>query len=58
MSPIILLLSQEIEKTKAYSIGYEVGFFVGSHFWEVVIAAVLILVAILYFAFFRNRSKG
>lgn len=57
MSSIILLLSQEIEKTKAYSIGYEVGYFVGSNFWEVVTGAVLLLAAIIYFVFFRKSGK-
>lgn len=57
METIIFPAAQEIEQSTAYKVGYEVGYFVGSNFWEVVIAAVLILFAILYFAFFRKRKK-
>ncbi|WP_029038056.1 hypothetical protein [Salinimicrobium xinjiangense] len=58
MNTFTTALSQGIESNKAYQVGYEIGYFVGSNFWEVVIAAVLILAAILYFAFFRKRKKG
>lgn len=57
MNSFILFLSQEIEKSKAYSIGYEVGYFVGSNFWEVVTGAVLLLAAIIYFVFFRKTGR-
>lgn len=55
---LLIFAFQEMEKTKAYKLGYEVGYFFGSNFWEVVIAAVLILIAILYFAFFRKTKKN
>jgi hypothetical protein len=57
MKAILILWSQGIEESKAFKVGYEIGYFVGSNFWEVVIAAVLILAAILYFSFFRKKKK-
>lgn len=52
-----ILLFQQMEDNKAYQVGYEIGYFVGSNFWEVVSAAVLILAGILYFTFFRKRKN-
>ncbi|WP_423817816.1 hypothetical protein V5739_08455 [Salinimicrobium sp. TIG7-5_MAKvit] len=52
-----VVLFQEIEKTKAFQVGYEIGYFVGSNFWEVVTAAVVILAVILYLAFFRKKKS-
>lgn len=52
-----VVLFQEIEKTKAFQVGYEVGYFVGSNFWEVVTTAVVILAVILYLAFFRKKKS-
>lgn len=52
-----IALVQELEKSKAYRVGYEVGYFVGSNFWEVVTGAVLVLAVILYFVFFRKSGK-
>ncbi len=57
MNTMIITLVQELEKSKAYKVGYEVGYFVGSNFWEVVTVAVVLLVAILYFAFFRKSGN-
>jgi len=54
---INVMLFQEIEKSKAFQVGYEVGYFVGSNFWEVVTAAVVILAVILYLAFFRKKKS-
>ena len=55
---MIILVAQGIEQSKAYRVGYEIGYFVGSNFWEVVIATVLILLTILYLSFFRKRKKN
>lgn len=52
----MLPLVQKMEETKSYKLGYEVGQFIGSNFWEVVIVAVVILAAILYLAFFRRKK--
>lgn len=49
---------QEMEQSKAYQIGYEVGYLVGSNFWEVLIAAILILATLLYLTIFRKKRKG
>lgn len=57
MELINVMLFQEIEKSKAFQVGYEVGYFVGSNFWEVVTAAVVILAVILYLAFFRKNKS-
>ena len=57
MELINVMLFQEIEKSKAFQVGYEVGYFVGSNSWEVVTAAVVILAVILYLAFFRKKKS-
>lgn len=57
MNSVIIPLVQEIEQSKAYQFGYEVGYFVGSNFWPVVTVAILLLGAILYFVFFRKSGK-
>lgn len=57
MYSLAIFAIQEIEKSKAYKVGYEIGYFVGSNFWEVVTAAVVILAVILYLAFFRKKKR-
>ncbi len=57
MKLLIIPLVEGIEQSKAFQVGYEIGYFVGSHFWEVVISAILILIIIFYLAFFRKRKK-
>lgn len=57
MEVLRIVLFQEIEKTKAFQVSYEIGYFVGSNFWEVVTAAVVILAVILYLAFFRKKKS-
>lgn len=58
MNTLTTFAFQEMEKIKAYQVGYEIGFFVGSNFWEVIIAAVLILAVSLYLLFYRKRKKN
>lgn len=58
MNALTIFAFQGIENSKAYQVGYEIGYFVGSNFWEVVTAAVIILAAILYLLFFRKRKKN
>lgn len=58
MNALTLFAVQDIENSKAFQVGYEVGYFVGSNFWEVVTAAVLILAAFLYLLFFRKRKRN
>lgn len=58
MSAAIIFAFQEMENSKTLQLGYEVGYFVGSNFWEVVTAAVVILAAILYLLYFRRRNKN
>lgn len=58
METLSILAFQEMGKSKAFQVGYEVGYFIGSNFWEVVIAAVFMLAAILYLAFFRKRKNN
>ncbi len=58
MYSLFILAAQEAEQSKAYKIGYELGYFVGSNFWTVVSVAVVLLSAILYFAFFRRKKKN
>ncbi len=57
MKALLILAAQEAEQSKAYKIGYEVGYFIGSNFWTVVTIAVVLLAAILYLAFFRKRKN-
>ncbi len=57
MYSLAIFAIQEIEKSKAYQVGYEVGYFVGSNFWEVVTGAIVILAVILYLAFFRKNKR-
>ena len=58
MNAALIFAFQEMENSKAFQVGYEVGYFVGSNFWEVVTAAVVMLAAILYLLFFRKRRKN
>lgn len=58
MYSLLILASQEIEQSKAYKIGYELGYFLGSNFWTVITVAVVFLAAILYLAFFRRKKKN
>lgn len=58
MKSVIIAAAQGIEQSKAYKVGYEIGYFVGSNFWEVVITAIVILAVILYLTFFRKRKKS
>ena len=58
MNTVHFIALQEMENSRAYKLGYEVGYFIGSNFWEVVITALVILASILYFAFFRKRKKN
>jgi hypothetical protein len=58
MKSLVIFAFQEMENSKAFQLGYEVGYFVGSNFWEVVTAAVVMLAAILYLLFFRKRKKN
>ena len=58
MNTVLFIALQEMENSKAYKIGYELGYFIGSNFWEVVITALVTLVSILYLAFFRKRKKN
>lgn len=55
---ISLFSFQQVENSKAYQMGYEVGFFVGSNALEVALTAVVLLVAILYLLFFRKRRNN
>lgn len=55
---LTIIAIQEIEETKAFKVGYEVGYFVGSNFWEVVTAAVVILAVVLYLLFFRKKKRN
>lgn len=55
---MIILVVQEMEQSKAYQFGYELGYFVGSNFWEVLTAAILILAALLYLTIYRKKRKG
>lgn len=48
---------QERSRGTIGEIAYSLGYFVGSNFWEVVIIAVTLLLAILYFAFFGNSRR-
>lgn len=57
MNFLTIFIIQELEQSKAFKFGYEIGYFVGSNFWEVVTAAVVILAAILYFTFFRKKKN-
>lgn len=56
MNTTLIILAQGIEKSKSYQFGYEIGYFVGSHFWEVVITFVLIVAVLLYLSFFRKKK--
>lgn len=58
MHTLLILAAQGIEQSKAYKVGYEIGYFVGSNFWTVVSVAVVLLVAILYLTFFRKKTKN
>ena len=58
MKSLVLFAFQQVENSKAYNLGYEVGYFVGSNFMEVVLSAVIILLAILYLIFFRKRKNN
>lgn len=58
MHSLFILAAQEAEQSKAYKIGYELGYFVGSNFWTIITVAVVLLAAILYLAFFRRRKKN
>lgn len=58
MNTLSFFAFQGIENTQGYKVGYEVGYFMGSNFWEVVTTAVVILAAILYLAFFRKRKRN
>ena len=58
MNTLTIFAFQEMEKSKAYQVGYKIGFFVGSNFWEVIITAVLILAVSLYLLFYRKRKKN
>ncbi|WP_324720115.1 hypothetical protein [Salinimicrobium sp. HB62] len=58
MKALLIFAFQEMENSKAFQLGYEVGYFMGSNFWEVVSAAVIVLAAILYLAFFRKRKNN
>ena len=57
MNAALMFAFQEMENSGAFQLGYEVGYFVGSNFWEVVTAAVVMLAAILYLLYFRKRNK-
>lgn len=58
MTSIVLFQAREEASNNAiYRAGYEVGYFIGSNFYAVMAVAVLVLMTILYFAFFRRRKK-
>lgn len=58
MNSLAIFAIQEAEKSKASKLGYEIGYFVGSNFWEVVIFAVVLLVAILFLLFYRKSDRN
>lgn len=58
MHSLLILAAREVEQNKAYNIGYELGYFLGSNFWTIITVAVVFLAAILYLAFFRRRKRN
>ncbi|WP_029033108.1 hypothetical protein [Salinimicrobium terrae] len=54
----LILAAQEVGKSKAGEIAYNLGYFVGSNFWTIVSVAVVLLAAILYLIFFRSRKRN
>ena len=57
MTSLMIPLAQELEKGKAYKFGYEIGYFIGSNFWEIMIIAAIVLGLIFYFVFFRKGQR-
>lgn len=53
----LIQTSEETPGDVAYNVGYEIGYFVGSNLYEIAAVAFLVLIAILYFAFFRKKKN-
>lgn len=56
MKSLLIQATDEASKGAAYKIGYEIGFFVGSHFYETAAVAILITGVIIYLSFFRKKK--
>lgn len=57
MKPIFIFLIEKTPETIPYKTGYAIGYFVGGHLFEILVAFLVIVSAIIYFAFFRKNRK-
>lgn len=57
MNTILSLQSSGISETAPYKIGYEVGYFLGSNFWLVLVLFGTMVAAVIWFFFFRRKKS-